>query len=181
MACASLAARLAADDTFLPLSEPFALGADEDWRGLRLWLDVNDERRQACEAGTMIHSVPRLLMFISSVMRLEPGDLVLTGTPKGVARLRVGDRVTAGVEGHVEMAVDVVAAPPRAGAVPALGALPQTRPPGRISPAFFLPTRENQKEHRAHFRREGVPHFAPSAQPRRAETRARARERRFAA
>ena len=39
-------------DSFLPLSEPFGLGPGEDWRGLRLWLDVNGERRQACVAGT---------------------------------------------------------------------------------------------------------------------------------
>jgi 2-keto-4-pentenoate hydratase/2-oxohepta-3-ene-1,7-dioic acid hydratase in catechol pathway len=43
-------------DSFLPLSEPFTLEADEDWRGLKLWLRVNGERRQTCEAGTMIHS-----------------------------------------------------------------------------------------------------------------------------
>ena len=37
-------------DSFLPLSEPFTLGDGEDWRSLRLWLDVNGERRQTCDA-----------------------------------------------------------------------------------------------------------------------------------
>lgn len=96
-------------DSFLPLSAPFTLAPGEDWRTLRLWLSVNGERRQACEAGAMIHSVPELLCFISSVMTLEPGDLVLTGTPSGVGRLLPGDKIAAGVTGHTEMAVAVVA------------------------------------------------------------------------
>ena len=50
----------------------------------------------------MIHSVPRLIEFISSIMTLEPGDLILTGTPKGVGPLCAGDHVTAGVVGHAE-------------------------------------------------------------------------------
>ena len=96
-------------DSFLPLSAPFSLAPGEDWRALRLWLSVNGEPRQACEAGAMIHSVPQLLCFISSVMTLEPGDLVLTGTPSGVGRLLPGDKIAAGVTGHVGMAVAVVA------------------------------------------------------------------------
>ena len=45
----------------------------------------------------------------SSIMTLEPGDLLVTGTPSGVGRLLPGDRITAGVIGKVTMAVDVVA------------------------------------------------------------------------
>ena len=100
-------------DSFLPLSKPFTLAADTDWRTLRMWLDVNGERRQACDAGTMIHSVPSLICFISSIMTLEPGDLILTGTPAGVSRLVGGDRITAGVVGYVEMSVDVLTHPAR--------------------------------------------------------------------
>lgn len=95
-------------DTFLPLSDPFQLGAGEDWRTLRLWLDVNGERRQTCEAGTMIHSIPELVRFCSTVMTLEPGDLILTGTPEGVGRLVAGDHIRAGIDGKVHMRVDVV-------------------------------------------------------------------------
>ena len=74
-------------DSFCPLSAPFVLPAGGDWRALSMWLDVNGERRQACEAGAMIHSVPQLLIYISSIMTLEPGDLILTGTPKGVGQV----------------------------------------------------------------------------------------------
>ena len=80
-------------DSFLPLSAPFALAPGEDWRALRLWLDVNGERRQACEAGAMIHSVPRLLCFISSVMTLEP-----PGTARSRARAQ-GPRLAPGARG----------------------------------------------------------------------------------
>ena len=90
-------------DSFLPPSAPFELAPGEDWRRLRLWLDVNGERRQACECGAMIHSVEKLICYVSSIMTLEPGDLLLTGTPKGVGRLAAGDRVTAGVAGKVEL------------------------------------------------------------------------------
>jgi len=98
-------------DSFLPLSEPFACDhrKGEDWRKLNMWLSVNGQRRQQCEAGTMIHSVPSLIVFVSSIMTLEPGDLIVTGTPAGVGRLVAGDKITAGVVGKTEMAVDVVA------------------------------------------------------------------------
>ena len=94
-------------DSFLPLSEPFALADADDWRTLRMWLDVNGERRQECEAGSMIHSVPALIRFCSSVMTLEPGDLIVTGTPEGVGKLVAGDRITAGVVGYADMQVEV--------------------------------------------------------------------------
>lgn len=94
-------------DTFLPLSAPFSLGEGEDWRTLKLWLSVNGEARQACEAGTMIHGVPELVRFVSSVMTLEPGDLLVTGTPAGVGRIVAGDVITAGVVGKVDMSVAV--------------------------------------------------------------------------
>ena len=98
-------------DSFLPLSEPFVLPPGADWRTLRMWLRVNGEQRQACDAGTMIHSVPALIQFVSQVMTLEPGDLLVTGTPAGVGQLVAGDRVTAGIDGFVSMAVDVVRQP----------------------------------------------------------------------
>ena len=68
-------------DSFLPLSTPFTLAPGEDWKALRLWLEVNGEWRQACEAGAMIHSVPQLLCFISSVMTLERCSAVTRPRP----------------------------------------------------------------------------------------------------
>lgn len=47
----------------------------------------------------MIFPIPRLIAYLSSVMRLEPGDFILTGTPAGVGPIEIGDTITAGL-GH---------------------------------------------------------------------------------
>lgn len=47
----------------------------------------------------MIFPIPRLIEHISSIMTLEEGDLVLTGTPEGVGRIQAGDVVECGLEG----------------------------------------------------------------------------------
>lgn len=62
-----------------------------------VWLDVNGEQRQRDRAELMLFRIPRILSEISGVMRLEVGDLVLTGTPKGVGEVRSGDVMTAGL------------------------------------------------------------------------------------
>ena len=95
-------------DTFCPLSAPFAADA-AGWADVELWCDVNGERRQAARAGAMTRGLPALLRYVSSVFTLEPGDLLLTGTPAGVGPVVAGDRITAGATGFVEMSVAVVA------------------------------------------------------------------------
>jgi 2-keto-4-pentenoate hydratase/2-oxohepta-3-ene-1,7-dioic acid hydratase in catechol pathway len=56
----------------------------------------------------MVFSVADLIAYISNVMTLEPGDLILTGTPAGVGPLVAGDRVTVSVEGIGAMTNPVV-------------------------------------------------------------------------
>ncbi|KAB5595465.1 Vacuolar calcium ion transporter [Ceratobasidium theobromae] len=51
----------------------------------------------ACYTADMINRIPRLINHVSSIMTLEEGDLILTGTPHGVGPVHVGDRVTAGL------------------------------------------------------------------------------------
>jgi 2-keto-4-pentenoate hydratase/2-oxohepta-3-ene-1,7-dioic acid hydratase in catechol pathway len=63
----------------------------------------------------MERGVASLLAFISSVMTLLPGDVVLTGTPAGVGPLAVGDRVEVEVEGVGVLANQVVPEPPAPG------------------------------------------------------------------
>jgi hypothetical protein len=79
-------------DTFLPVGEPFpADGANvNSWRDMEIWLAVNGTEKQRCKAGLMIHPIPKVLRYASSVMTLEPGDLVITGTPSGVSSCGVG-------------------------------------------------------------------------------------------
>ena len=94
-------------ETFNPCG-PWLVTADEfDPRsGVGLWLDVNGERRQTGSTSDMIFPVDVLLHYISQFLVLDPGDLVNTGTPPGVAMgmanpawLQQGDVVTLGIDG----------------------------------------------------------------------------------
>lgn len=59
---------------------------------------VNGQMRQMASTRDMVFSVPILVAFISSVMTLEPGDLIFTGTPAGVSPLKAGDVVDVEIE-----------------------------------------------------------------------------------
>lgn len=60
---------------------------------------VNGELRQMASTREMVFSIPQLIAYISSVMTLEPGDVILTGTPAGSASLKAGDRVEISIDG----------------------------------------------------------------------------------
>lgn len=78
-------------DTFCPIGEPAAtLPALDD---LTLVTRVNGEERQRARSTEMVFPIAALLTYISGIMSLEPGDLVLTGTPAGVGPLQDGDIV----------------------------------------------------------------------------------------
>ena len=64
---------------------------------------VNDDLRQMGSTRDMVFTVRQLLAYISSVMTLEPGDLILTGTPSGVRPLAAGDQVKIRIEGLGEL------------------------------------------------------------------------------
>jgi 2-keto-4-pentenoate hydratase/2-oxohepta-3-ene-1,7-dioic acid hydratase in catechol pathway len=96
-------------DTFCPLG-PW-IETDLDSSDLAVRTVVNDEQRQSSRTSLLERSVAALLAFISSVMTLLPGDVVLTGTPAGVGPLTVGDRVEVEVEGVGVLANPVVAEP----------------------------------------------------------------------
>lgn len=65
----------------------------------RIWLDVNGETRQEGNLTSMIWSVPEVIAYLSLLFILEPGDLIMTGTPAGVGPVKRGDRLSGGVEG----------------------------------------------------------------------------------
>lgn len=87
-------------DTFCPLG-PALVTADAlaDPQDLTLTVRVDDEVRQEASTRDMIFPVAALLAFISRVMTLEPGDVVLTGTPEGVGPLEAGQVVRVTVPG----------------------------------------------------------------------------------
>ena len=72
--------------TFNPCG-PYLVTADEvaDGQPLDLWLEVNGQRRQTGTTADMIFDVPTILQHLSQFFVLEPGDLINTGTPPGVA------------------------------------------------------------------------------------------------
>lgn len=84
-------------DTFCPVGTRVVEGLD--WRSLSVITRVNGDERQRAPATDMHFSIPELLAYISGVMTLEPGDLILTGTPAGVGRLAPGDTVEVEIPG----------------------------------------------------------------------------------
>ena len=70
---------------------------------LRVTASVNGELRQDSRTSDMIFDVPTLIAFMSSVMTLLPGDVILTGTPAGVGPITDGDSVTIEIEGIGEL------------------------------------------------------------------------------
>jgi 2-keto-4-pentenoate hydratase/2-oxohepta-3-ene-1,7-dioic acid hydratase in catechol pathway len=84
-------ARAKGFDTFCPVGRPQSVSAGLD--KLQLLTRVNGQERQRAQSSEMIFPIPELLSYISHIMTLEPGDLVLTGTPAGVGRLVSGDEV----------------------------------------------------------------------------------------
>ena len=85
-------------DTFCPVG-PIVSDELDIEGGVTIEARVNGKLRQQASTREMIFSVPVLLRYISAVFTLEPGDLILTGTPSGVGPLTPGDRVEVSIEG----------------------------------------------------------------------------------
>ncbi len=87
-------------DTFCPVGPWIVTGVDEDTvADLEIRCTVNDGLRQQGRTSQMVFSPAHLIAYISQVMTLEPGDVILTGTPAGVGPLTPGDAVTVEIEG----------------------------------------------------------------------------------
>lgn len=100
-------------DTFLPISAQISKASIPDPHDVEVYLKVNGNTRQDDSTKLMLFRIPKLLSDISQVMTLEEGDMVLTGTPKGVGSVSVGDTMRVGVrvvgqelkEGKIEVEV----------------------------------------------------------------------------
>lgn len=90
-------ARAKGFDGFCPLG-PW-VETDVDPTDLLIETYLNGERVQSARTSDMIFDVPTLVSFISHVMTLLPGDIVLTGTPSGIGELHSGDVVEVRIEG----------------------------------------------------------------------------------
>lgn len=85
-------------DTFLPISNVIDKSKIPDPHNIELYLSVNGKVRQSDSTNLMLFQIPRLLGDVSKVMTLEPGDIILTGTPKGVGPVVPGDVMRAGIK-----------------------------------------------------------------------------------
>jgi 2-keto-4-pentenoate hydratase/2-oxohepta-3-ene-1,7-dioic acid hydratase in catechol pathway len=104
-------------ETFGPIG-PWFVTKDEikDPQNLDMWLDVNGEKRQRGNTRTMIFGVEHLVWYCSQFFVMEPGDIIVTGTPPGVGLgmkptpqfLKAGDVVTLGIEGLGEQRQKIV-------------------------------------------------------------------------
>ncbi|CAD6549749.1 Ureidoglycolate lyase [Paraburkholderia hiiakae] len=106
-------------DTFAPLG-PWIVTPDElpPSLDLRIWLEKNGEPRQESRTSKLVFAVDRIIAHLSEFMTLLPGDLLLTGTPYGVAYnkpdpdyLKEGDLVSCGIDGLGDQRCVVRAAP----------------------------------------------------------------------
>ena len=85
-------------DTFCPLG-PLVSDEVDPMAGVTIETRVNGEVRQQASTVDFIFSIPALLSFITEAFTLEPGDVILTGTPAGVGPLKAGDQVEVSISG----------------------------------------------------------------------------------
>ncbi|KAI4364457.1 hypothetical protein MLD38_020547 [Melastoma candidum] len=94
-------------DTFTPISSVLDKSAVPDPDNLELWLKVDDEVKQKGSTSDMMFKIPYLVSHISSIMTLFEGDVILTGTPEGVGPVKIGQRITAGITGLIDVHFNV--------------------------------------------------------------------------
>ena len=84
-------------DTFCPMG-PF-IETEFDPSDVRVVTEVDGEVKQDGRTSLMVHDIPSLIEYVSAVMTLLPGDVILTGTPAGVGPIRAGQTVSVTVDG----------------------------------------------------------------------------------
>ncbi len=85
-------------DSACPVGEFIAKDKIPDPHNVNIWLKLNSEMKQFQNTGDMIFSIPRAISYISSYMTLEPGDLIVTGSPPGYGCVKSGDSIHAGID-----------------------------------------------------------------------------------
>lgn len=85
-------------DTFAPVGPRIVPGEELDPGDLEIGLKVNGEVRQLSRTSEMVFTIDEIISYVSSIMTLEEGDIIATGTPEGVGALKDGDIVEAWIE-----------------------------------------------------------------------------------
>lgn len=94
-------------DTSCPLSAFVEASQVADPQNLKIRLTVNGEIRQDGNTSMMIHRIPAIISHMSRNFTLDPGDVILTGTPAGVGRIVSGDTLAAEIPGVATLRVSV--------------------------------------------------------------------------
>jgi len=94
-------------DTACPLSSFVEASRVSDPQNLQIRLTVNGKIRQDGNTSMMIHRIPAIISHMSGNFTLEPGDIILTGTPAGVSRIVSGDKLAAEIPGVASLRVSV--------------------------------------------------------------------------
>nr|XP_020661594.1 acylpyruvase FAHD1, mitochondrial [Pogona vitticeps]XP_020661595.1 acylpyruvase FAHD1, mitochondrial [Pogona vitticeps] len=93
--------------TSCPVSDFIPKEKVPDPHQLKIWLKVNGELRQEGHTSAMIFSIPYVISYISGIITLEEGDVILTGSPQGVSAVQEKDEIEAGIEGLLTMRFQV--------------------------------------------------------------------------
>jgi 2-keto-4-pentenoate hydratase/2-oxohepta-3-ene-1,7-dioic acid hydratase in catechol pathway len=94
-------------DTFAPISDVVLKKYVKNPNNLDISLKVNGKIKQKSNTKNMIFTIEKLIEFISNIMTLEEGDLILTGTPEGVGEIKPGDILEASLGDFCILKVDV--------------------------------------------------------------------------
>lgn len=95
-------------DRSAPIGPIHRAGDVGHFQSASIWLTVNGETKQKSDVSHLIWSVAETVADLSKFFRLEPGDVIYTGTPEGVGPVKPGDLMTVGVERLGELLVRVV-------------------------------------------------------------------------
>jgi len=95
-------------DTSLPVSDFIPKETIPDPHQVELICRVNGEIRQQDNTSKMLTRIPEMLSYASKFFTLEEGDLVITGTPKGVGPVKAGDTISAQITGIIDISFNVI-------------------------------------------------------------------------
>jgi 2-keto-4-pentenoate hydratase/2-oxohepta-3-ene-1,7-dioic acid hydratase in catechol pathway len=93
-------------DSFAAISSFVACPKDpQKLADLHFSLHVNGVLKQTGHSAEMLNSIPRIISYLSGIFTLSPGDLIFTGTPKGVSPVQAGDKLSAKLEDWTELSL----------------------------------------------------------------------------
>lgn len=94
-------------DNSAPVSEFIPKTEFEDLKNLNFSLKINDEIKQSGNTKDMLHYFDDIISFASEYITLKKGDLIFTGTPSGVGKVNIGDKLTGFIEDRMLLAFEI--------------------------------------------------------------------------